>query len=60
MLRSMEWKFFTDVSGQRIFLLFKGQAVLLYLLTLEYEPDRLSRNVDTELQFYAAWYPRRA
>ena len=41
----------TEVSGQPIRDIFKGQAVFL---TREDETDRLSRNVDNQLPTYAA------
>jgi hypothetical protein len=43
---------FTDVSGQSIDPIFKGQAVQGYL-TLEFETDILSQNVNKKLPFYA-------
>jgi hypothetical protein len=46
----------TDVSGQNISPIFKGQEVLFFLdfLTLEDRTDRLSRSVGTELPLNAA------
>jgi len=57
-LCSAEWQFCTDVPGQPIGTIFKGQAE--DCLTLEDRTDRLSRNVCIELPFYAAWNRRRA
>ena len=57
MLRSEDWLIITDVSGQPIGNFFKSQALQekrLDFLTLENGTDRLSRNVGTELPFYAA------
>ena len=57
MLRSEDWLIITDVSGQPICNIFKSQAVQeerLDFLTFENGTDRLSRNVGTELPFYAA------
>ena len=51
-LRSAEWYFPTDVSGQSIDLIFKGQ--------LKMGPDRLSQNVGQKLPFYAEYNPKRA
>jgi hypothetical protein len=54
-LRRVEWYFFTDVSGQRIGPIFKGQEVQekkffsLDFLALEDGTDTLSRNVGKEL-----------
>jgi len=50
-VRSVEWYFVTDVSGQTIGPIFKDQAEWL---TLEDRIDRLSRNVANKLAFYAA------
>jgi len=50
--------FFTDVSGQPICSIFKGQEIL-HFLTIEDGNDRLSRNVGRELPLYAAKCPRR-
>ena len=38
MLRSVDWQLVTDVSGQRICPILKGQAVQEGCLTLEYGP----------------------
>jgi hypothetical protein len=52
-LRSVEWYFHTDVSGQNIGPIFKGQIVL-GLFNVEDGTEKLSRNVGTELPLYAA------
>ena len=44
MLRSVDWKLLTDVSGQSIGPIFKGQAVQEDALTLEDGIGVLSRN----------------
>ena len=48
-LRSVQRQFRTDVSGQPIGPIFKGQAVQDNYLTLEDGTDRFSRNVGAEL-----------
>ena len=65
-LRSVELRFCTDVSGQTIGPIYKGQAaqedsqedwnvsVFLDCLTLEDRNDRLSRNVGAKLPIYTA------
>ena len=45
MLRRVDWWLVTDVSGQPISYIFKGQAVFLDCLTGEDRTDKLSRNV---------------
>jgi hypothetical protein len=51
MLRSASWLLVTEVSGQTIGTIFKGQAVhgnlalFLDCLVLKDEPNRLSRNI---------------
>jgi hypothetical protein len=51
-LCSVEWEYFTDVSGQRIGPIFKGQDVHDYL-TFEDGTDTLYRNVGKGLPFDA-------
>jgi hypothetical protein len=46
---------FTDVPGQPIGFIFQRKSeFLLDSLTVEHKTDRLSRNVDIKLAFYAA------
>jgi hypothetical protein len=45
MLRSIDWELVTDVSGQLIGPIFKGQSLFLECLTLEGGIDGLSLNV---------------
>jgi hypothetical protein len=55
-LCNVEWYFCTDVSGQPIGPIFKGQEVQLSawdFLTIEEGTDRLSLNVGTELPLNA-------
>jgi hypothetical protein len=51
---------FTDVSGQRIVPIFKGEEVLLDFLTHEDGTHTFSRNICKLLTHNAAQYPRRA
>ena len=44
---------FADVSGQHVCPIFECQVVQEEFLTFEDGTDKLSRNVDTELPFYA-------
>jgi hypothetical protein len=57
-LRSVKWQFFTDVTGQPIGPIFKGQEVpeefFFDILTFGNGADRLSKNVGTELLLYTA------
>jgi hypothetical protein len=53
-LRSAEWYFCTDVSRQPFEPIFKFKEAF------EDWPDRLSRNVGTELPLSVVYYPRRA
>jgi hypothetical protein len=53
-LRSIKWSFCTVVSGQRSGPIFNDQVQEFEFLTLGDGTDRLSRNVGTELSFYAA------
>jgi hypothetical protein len=55
-LCSVVWKPFTDVSGQRIGPILKGQEAqeYLYFLTLEDGTDTLSRNVGKVVPLDAA------
>jgi hypothetical protein len=46
-VRSVEWQYFTEISGQRIGPILTGQEV-------QDGTDRLSRNVGTELSLQAA------
>jgi len=50
--RQREWQFVTDVSGQSICHIFKGQS--FHWLMFEDGNDRLSRNVGNNLPIYAA------
>ena len=59
LLRSVWWKFLTDVSGQLIGLNFKGQEIFLYFLTLENGTERVYQNVCKKLPPYAAQYNKR-
>ena len=52
MLRSVNWQLVTDISGQIINPIFKGQAI--HSLTLEDGTDNLSRNVGKYLPAQAA------
>jgi hypothetical protein len=51
-LRSLEWYCRTDVSGQPVGPIFKGQTVFLYCLALEDGTNKMFRNVGTELPLY--------
>jgi len=62
-LRSADWWFVFDISGQPIGSIFEGQTlreVFLDCLTLEDGTDGLSRNVVNKLPIYAVWHRRRA
>lgn len=50
-VHSVEWQFRSDISGQPMGPLFKGQAEWL---PLEDKIDRLSRNVSNKLALYSA------
>jgi len=54
MLRSIEWQFHTEVSGQPTCPNFKGQKAQKVLdFLVEYGTDNLYRNVGTELPLCA-------
>jgi hypothetical protein len=59
-LRSVQWEFTADVSGQHTGSIFNGHAVFLNYLTVEDGTDRLSRNVGKKLPFCFAQNPKRA
>ena len=56
MVHGIGWWLVTDVLGQHIYPIFKGQAVqkVFDYLTLEDGSNRLSQNISKELPLYTA------
>jgi hypothetical protein len=60
MLGNVKSQFITDVSGQPIRPIFKGQALFLDWLILADMGDGFSRNVSKKLPFYVTQHRDRA